>query len=155
MWKGIQDFFQFDRREQIAIVILLSLIATGMGIQAYRAFHGVKTDFDQAAFQAAVKQIQAVQDSLAAVGRAKAESQLAMAPAVAPVPKKITDGQININTATVRDLARLPRIGTRTAERIIEFREQNGVFHSIEDIQKVQGIGEKTFEKIKPFIIIN
>jgi comEA protein len=155
MWKGIQNFFQFNRREQIAIFILLSLIATGMGIQSYRAFHGVKTNFDQAAFLATVSHIQAVQDSIIAANRAKTESQTATVQVATPVSKKITAGQININTAKVRDLARLPRIGTRTAERIIEFRKQNGIFQSIEDIQKVPGIGEKTFEQIKPFISIN
>ncbi len=56
---------------------------------------------------------------------------------------------VNINTAGVNELVTLPRIGKKIAERIIKFRKMNGKFKRIEDLMKVRGIGEKTFEKIK------
>ena len=59
---------------------------------------------------------------------------------------------ININTASQKELERLPRIGPATAKNIIEFRELNGPFKSFSDIKKVKRIGPKTLEKIKPFI---
>ena len=56
--------------------------------------------------------------------------------------------QININTATVDQLALLPGIGTRTAQAIIEYRAQNGPFKTVSDLTKVRGIGEKTLEEL-------
>lgn len=64
------------------------------------------------------------------------------------------DGKININTATAEELMRLNGIGERYAMEIVSYRESNGAFSSIEDIKKVHGIGEKTFEKLKDFIIV-
>lgn len=57
--------------------------------------------------------------------------------------------KININTATKEDLDKLPGIGTTLAERIIEFRIKNGPFKSIDDLQNVEGIGEKKLSNIK------
>ena len=58
-------------------------------------------------------------------------------------------GKININTASAADLQKLNGIGEKKAADIIAYREKNGPFTAIEDIMKVTGIGEKTFEKIK------
>ena len=58
-------------------------------------------------------------------------------------------GIVNINTATSEELQTLNGIGPKMAERIIEYRQNNGAFKNIEDIQNVRGIGEKTFEKLK------
>ena len=61
---------------------------------------------------------------------------------------------MNINTANEIELQRLYRVGPAIAKRIIEYREQNGKFQTVEDIKKVRGIGEKTFEKIKDKITV-
>ena len=58
-------------------------------------------------------------------------------------------GIININTATSEELQTLKGIGPKTADKIIEYRQNNGAFKTIEDIQNVRGIGAKTFEKLK------
>lgn len=60
-----------------------------------------------------------------------------------------SSGKININTAGSEELQQLDGVGPVTAEKIIEYRESNGRFGSIEDIKNVSGIGEKTFEKMK------
>lgn len=62
--------------------------------------------------------------------------------------------KININTATVDELAQLKRIGPTYAARIVEYREQNGPFEKAEDIMKVRGIGSKTWEENKDSIEI-
>lgn len=59
---------------------------------------------------------------------------------------------ININTANVTQLTKLPGIGPKKAKRIIETRKKLGGFKRIEDIMKVKGIGEKTFQRIKHMI---
>ena len=56
---------------------------------------------------------------------------------------------INIDTASMTELETLPRIGPVTAKKIIDFRQTYGTFKKPEDIIKVSGIGEKTYEKIK------
>ena len=61
---------------------------------------------------------------------------------------------ININTADVKQLTELPRIGESTAKRIIEFRKKNGKFKRIQDLMKVKGIGEKTFKKLEKRITV-
>lgn len=58
-------------------------------------------------------------------------------------------GKININTGTVDELKKLNGIGEGKAKAIIEYREKNGEFKKLEEIQKVSGIGKGTFEKIK------
>jgi len=63
-----------------------------------------------------------------------------------------SDGKININTASMEELMRIPGIGEATARDIILFRETNGRFHSIEDIMKVKGIKKAKFSSIKELI---
>ena len=61
---------------------------------------------------------------------------------------------ININTASEKELQKLPRIGPAMAKRIIEYRTTNGKYNKIEDLLNVKGIGEKTLDKLKPYLII-
>jgi len=61
---------------------------------------------------------------------------------------------VNINTADKAMLLSLPSIGEKTAEKIIQYRETNGNFKSIDDIKNINGIGEKKFEQIKDLITV-
>jgi len=63
-------------------------------------------------------------------------------------------GPVNLNSATLEDLASLPGIGEKTAAKILEYREKNGPFKKVEELMNVQGIGEKSFLKLKPQITI-
>jgi competence protein ComEA len=75
-----------------------------------------------------------------------------------PVQNIITPGSetelININTASSFELESLPAIGPATAQKIIEYREKNGPFVSIEDIINVSGIGPGNYERIKDLITV-
>lgn len=64
-----------------------------------------------------------------------------------------TAGVVNINTATSEQLQLLPRVGPALAERVIEFREANGVFQSVEEIVAVRGIGENSLVMLEPFLV--
>jgi competence protein ComEA len=72
---------------------------------------------------------------------------LAAVPGVAAEGKKV-----NINTADAAQLAFLPRVGPSIAQRIVEHRKQNGPFKKPEDLMLVRGIGDKTFELLKPYV---
>ncbi len=59
---------------------------------------------------------------------------------------------VNINTATEKELMLLPGIGKTKADAIVAYRKEKGNFKAIEDIKKVKGIGDKTFELLKPHL---
>jgi competence protein ComEA len=63
--------------------------------------------------------------------------------------------RININRASRLQLEKLPGIGPVKARSIVEYRELNGDFNDLPDLILVKGIGEKTFERIKPMITIS
>lgn len=56
---------------------------------------------------------------------------------------------VNINTASATDLVKLPGIGAKTAERIVEYRQKNGPFKKVEELMNVRGVGEKNFLKLR------
>lgn len=64
------------------------------------------------------------------------------------------DGKVNINNASKQELTQLPGIGERKAELIIEYREKNGKFSSIDEIMNINGIKEGVFDTIKELITV-
>lgn len=64
------------------------------------------------------------------------------------------DGRVNINVASVEELCEIPGIGAARAAAIVSYREEHGGFEGLEDIMKVNGIKEGTFEKIKGSISV-
>jgi competence protein ComEA len=88
------------------------------------------------------------------------DQQQVYVPRQGETPPPISSGDdpamplVNINTATAADLETLPGIGPVTAGHIIAYREANGPFESIEEIQNVERIGPVTFEGLKALITI-
>ena len=73
---------------------------------------------------------------------------------VADTASVAQDGLLDLNTASASDLDNLPGIGQSFAERIIEYRTANGPFTSVNDLQKVKGIGAALFAKIAPLVSV-
>lgn len=63
------------------------------------------------------------------------------------------DMRIDVNRATAAELAVLPGVGPRLAERIVEDRERRGLFASLDDLQRVSGIGPATLERLRPYAV--
>ncbi len=61
---------------------------------------------------------------------------------------------VNLNSATLDQLETLPGIGRVTAQRILEYRQKSGGFKKIEELMNVKGIGEKSFLKLKPLVVV-
>ena len=83
-----------------------------------------------------------------------ASVQLLLRRDIAPMrwARSVRHFKININTARADQLQMLPGVGATLASRIIDYREQNGFFKSLEDIQDVDGLTAKRFGRIKELI---
>ena len=78
-------------------------------------------------------------------------SHPALAEGEAPAAHKV----VNINQASADELARLPRVGSKLAARIVEHRSQHGAFKRPEDLMQVKGVGEKFFTTLKPYLAVS
>lgn len=67
---------------------------------------------------------------------------------------KVTATVINVNTASAQEIATIPGLGEKKSFAIVKFREKHGPFARLEDLKKVDGIGDKLFEKVKPYITV-
>lgn len=124
----------------------------------YRLFDGARVvdavaaagGFAEGADRSAVNLARAVSDGeqilVAVMGEAPA--------AVASAPGAAGDGRVNLNTADVAALDTLPRIGPALAQRIIDWRDENGGFTSIEDLLAVPGIGDKMLEALSDLVTV-
>ncbi|HEM5091975.1 TPA: helix-hairpin-helix domain-containing protein [Streptococcus suis] len=66
-----------------------------------------------------------------------------------------TTSLVNLNTATEADLQTISGIGAKRAADIIAYREANGGFKSVDDLNNVSGIGDKTMESIRPYVTVD
>lgn len=60
----------------------------------------------------------------------------------------LAQAEIDVNTASAMELQRIKGIGPKTAQAIIEFRNQNGPFNSVQEVTRVKGVGQKTLQKM-------
>ena len=125
----------FTRREESVLLFLVVSFVVGMGVKFYRSYWAPLPAL------VAEKNI-----SLSSIEKNAGEGE------GRGVKTKITTRKVFLNTATQEDLERLPGIGPVTAGRIIEYRREKGFFSSLEELTKVKGVGQKTVEKLKPYL---
>ena len=77
-----------------------------------------------------------------------------VAPSTAAATEARTQWPLNLNTASVDDLAKLPGIGEVIAQRIVDYRESEGPFSSVEELDEVSGIGRKRIEGLKDYVTV-
>ncbi|MGE0819534.1 MAG: helix-hairpin-helix domain-containing protein [Candidatus Nanopelagicales bacterium] len=85
--------------------------------------------------------------------------QVDVVPDAAPDPPATTGGglaagPLNLNTATLEQLDTLPGVGPVMAQRILDWRAQNGRFASVDQLREVSGVGDRTFERLSPLVTV-
>ena len=70
----------------------------------------------------------------------------------ASTPPGAPGGPVNVNSASAEELEKLPGIGPKTAQAVVEDRERNGPFRSVDDLLRVKGIGPKKLEALRPLV---
>ncbi len=128
------QFFTFTPQETKALIFLLAALIVGSGITLYKRSH------PRFAPQLVLQRMEseAVRETGDVSDQAGSEKTL-----------------IDINRAAAEDLELLPGLGPALSRRLVEYRESNGPFARIEDIVQVQGIGAKTFQRIKDYISVS
>lgn len=93
---------------------------------------------------------------MAAIAAIALSAPAVSAQSKAPAPKAAATAAspVNLNTATAEQLATIPGVGPKMAERIIDYRQKNGGFKKVEDLMNVTGVGEKSFLRMKPLITV-
>lgn len=76
-------------------------------------------------------------------------------PAALLTEQTAVETRIDLNHATVQELQSLPRIGPTLADRIIEYRDERGPFTSVSELDAIKGIGPKTIEALKRYVMIS
>jgi competence protein ComEA len=82
-------------------------------------------------------------------------SSVAMAADAQPVAASPVTGIVNLNTADAAQLAMLPRVGAKAAQRILDYRKEHGSFKKTSDLMQVKGFGEKSFERLAPYVTVD
>jgi len=92
---------------------------------------------------------------LAVALSAWAATPVAAAAPAAPKASASEARPVDLNTADSSALESVPGIGKSLSQRIVAFRDKNGPFQSVDDLLKVQGVGEKSIQKLRPYLTVS
>jgi competence protein ComEA len=82
-------------------------------------------------------------------------STAVMAADAQQIPAASPSGVVNINSADAAQLAYLPRVGVKVAQRIIDYRKEHGGFKKASDLMQVKGFGEKSYERLASYLTVD
>ncbi len=156
--KKFNHFFGFTPTEGKVVLFLLVTFVIGGAIKLYRYHYpsAFLPSFDYSQFDKEFDLRARLIDSTDAeqkrkLGDASATTSSKRKTARAKKADRL-QSVVNINTATKAELMKLPGIGEALAERILIYRDQNGAFKDVSELQKVKGIGGKKFGRIRPLV---
>jgi competence protein ComEA len=75
-------------------------------------------------------------------------------PVAAAAAKAAPAAKINLNTATAEQLSEVPGVGPKLAQRIVEHRQKEGSFRSVQELMNVKGVGEKNLAKLQGYLVV-
>lgn len=150
--------------ERRALLFVAAVAALGLGVRGLRVLGAGQGDPEARAALAA--QIAAVDSAVTSGGRPRRARAQGTAPGTRaggkagpstvstapPDPPRVPTGPIDVDRASAAELDRLPGIGPALAQRIIEDREANGPFGSVEALQRVRGIGPALATRLAPLV---
>lgn len=162
MWKWKKDFFYFSKGDRIAIILLINLIVVSGGIFIFMNKFSftdsiykdkneeIQTSFVQ--FEKDLKQIAPLEET----SPEEDDKASTLAKPSKINKQKLELGQtIDINSASIATLTRIPGIGNTFAERIIDYRNLLGGFYSLEQLYEVKGITVHKFSNILPYLVLH
>jgi comEA protein len=139
----------FTPQESKAILFILVVLSAGAGVLNYKNHNpDFAPELLEGDSKAARAGLQMIQSSILP----KDTANQTVNPEVQSERPNL---KVNLNTASLEELERLPQVGPVLAKRIVDYRYQKGGFNSIEEITKVKGIGKKTYQAIKEYLFLN
>ena len=121
----------FNRREQLALLFLAGALMAGSGLALVDYYRPSSLE----EFQVIARAVEPP-------------------PPLQQVAEFQEAGPLPLNEATALQLQLLPSIGPKMAERILQYRGAHGPFKTLEELQKVRGIGVRTIEKLRPLVVV-
>lgn len=148
---GWKDFFYFQQSEKRAILLLLILITLCLGI-IFLYNSSILGDNSIQKEEDILIEFNNFQNELADKQEENVDKEIDI---VSVKLNKLKEGEtVELNRANLASLKRIPGIGDKYAERIIDYRNKLGGFASIEQLMEVEGISENKYRKIKTYIEI-
>lgn len=144
---------QITRKERVVISALLILILLMVSLSAFikDAYEDSRANYEELLTEFEVKS-EAIQNKrLEDAEKYSAQEKVVEEKSAQVVTEALV---ININTANINELQKLNGIGKTYAQRIVDYRTENGEFKSIEELLKVKGIGKKRLDNLKAFITL-
>lgn len=147
---SFKEVFSFSRAETIALCILLTVCLIGGGILIYeQSRQSLPPQMIFESLSVEPTSSEALQPEEPSTGGAMAASM----PPKQTSPTRDLTLRLNINTAPAESLALLPFVGATLSARIVDYREKHGQYDSVGQLVEVYGIGPKSIEKIRPYLI--